>query len=211
VNRIQVATTGLFAAWMAHDLEELATMSDNSRILMTRLPDWLPVPTSIRNQGIANHHLTRAVAAVGLVVAAAAVRGSRTQGRSAFYQNALLGFGLHGLGHIGVSLLTRAYTSGVATSPTIVIPFWLWATRALHQAGVPNRRSVPAAAALAVGSIAGGHLVASLLTKIRSGTVRGQLSALRRCIPRRAQHGERQHTKALVGRCWSELARQVQS
>lgn len=173
MNRIQLATTGLFAAWMAHDLEELATMTDTSRILMTRLPDWLPVPTSIRNQGITNHHLTSAVAAVGLVVAAAAVRGSRTQGRSAFYQNALLSFGLHGLGHIGVSLLTRGYTSGVATSPTIVIPFWLWATRALHQADVPNRRSVPAAAALAVGSIAGGHLVASLLTKNRSGTVRG--------------------------------------
>jgi len=78
------------------------------------------------------------VAAVGLVVAAVAVRGHRTQGRSAFYQNALLGFGLHGLGHIGMSLLTRGYTSGVATSPIIVIPFWLWPTRALNQAGVPN-------------------------------------------------------------------------
>ena len=97
----------------------------------------------------------------------AAVHGYRTHGRSAFYQNALLGFGLHGLGHLGTSLLTGNYASGVATSPTIVLPFWLWATRALNQAGVPNRRSVPVAIALTAGSIAAGHLVASLLTSNR--------------------------------------------
>ena len=92
------------------------------------------------------------------------MHGYRTHGRSAFYQNALLGFGLHGLGHLGTSLLTGNYASGVATSPTIVLPFWLWATRALNQAGVPNRRSVPAAIALTAGSIAAGHAVAARLT-----------------------------------------------
>jgi hypothetical protein len=162
MNRIQLATAGLFAAWVAHDLEELATMSDNSRMLITRLPDWVPMPASTREQGLTRGYVARGVAAVGLVVAAAAVHGYRTQGRSAFYQNALLGFGLHGLGHLGVSLLTSSYASGVATSPTIVLPFWLWATRALNQAGIPNRRSVPAAIGLAAGSIAAGHLVASL-------------------------------------------------
>jgi hypothetical protein len=167
VNRIQLATTGLFAAWMAHDLEELATMSGNSRVLMTRLPGWLPIPAPARGQGLTSSYVACGVAAVGVVVAAAAGHGYRTQGRSAFYQNALLGFGLHGLGHLGVSLLARSYASGAATSPTIVLPFWLWATRALNQAGVPNRRSVPAAIALATGSIAAGHLVAFLLTKNR--------------------------------------------
>ena len=167
MNRIQLATTGLFAAWMTHDLEELATMSGNSRILITRLPGWVPMPASAREQGLTSRYVACGVAAVGLVVAAAAVDGYRTQGRSAFYQNALLGFGLHGLGHLGMSLLTRGYASGAATSPTIVLPFWLWATRALNQAGVPNRRSVPAAAGLAAGSIAAGHLAACLLTKNR--------------------------------------------
>jgi hypothetical protein len=165
VNRTQLATAGLFAAWAAHDLEELATMSDNSRALAARLPGGLPVPASVRDHGLTDRYVVTGVATVGLVVAAAAVRGYRTQGRSAFYQNTLLGFGLHGLGHIGVSLLARGYISGVATSPTIVVLFWLWAARALNQAGVPNRRSVPAAIALAAGSIAGGHLVAALLTK----------------------------------------------
>jgi Protein of unknown function with HXXEE motif len=167
VNRIPLATIGLFAAWMAHDLEELATMSDTSRVLMARLPGWVPVPASLRAHGLTSRHEAVAIAAVGLVVAAAAVRGSRTQGHSAFYQNALLGFGLHGLGHIGISVLTHGYTSGVATSPTIVIPFWLWAARVLNQAGVPNRRSAPAAITLAAGSIAWGHLVAFLLTNTR--------------------------------------------
>jgi hypothetical protein len=73
--------------------------------------------------------------------------------------------GLHGLGHIGISLLVRGYTSGVATAPTVVIPFCLWATRALRQAGVSNRRSLPAA--IAAGSIAGGHLTAYLVTRNR--------------------------------------------
>jgi len=167
VNRIQLATAGLFAAWTAHDLEELATMSDNSRMLITRLPDWAPMPASAREQGLTSRRVACGVATVGLVVAAAAVHGYRTQGRSAFYQDALLGFGLHGLGHLGMSLLTGSYTSGVATSPTIVLPFWLWATRALNQAGVPNRRSVPVATALAAGSIAAGHVVASLLINNR--------------------------------------------
>jgi Protein of unknown function with HXXEE motif len=167
VNRIQLATAGLFAAWMAHDLEELATMSDNSRILTTRLPGWVPMPASARGQGLTSRYVACGVATVGLVVAAAAAHGYRTQGRSAFYQNALLGFGLHGLGHLGTSLLTGSYASGVATSPVIVLPFWLWATRTLNQAGVPNRRSVPVAIALAVGSIAAGHLVAAVLTNNR--------------------------------------------
>jgi hypothetical protein len=63
VNRIQFATAGLFAAWAAHDLEELATMSDNSRALAARLPDRLPVPASVRDRGlIMSSHLSRGAA-----------------------------------------------------------------------------------------------------------------------------------------------------
>jgi hypothetical protein len=167
VSRIQVATAGLFVAWLINDLEELATMSSNSRALARRLPDWVPVPASVRQRGLTPRYVATGVPAVGLVVAAASVRGYRTQGRSAFYQNALLGFGLHGLGHIAISLLARGYTSGVATAPTVVVPFWLWATRVLVQVGVPKRRSVPTALALVAGSLVGGHLAAYLVTKNR--------------------------------------------
>jgi hypothetical protein len=162
-NRIPLATAGLFVAWMVHDLEELLTMSETSRTLVQQLPDWMPVPDSIREQGLTTRYLATAIATIGLIVAAAAVRGYRTQGRSAFYQNTLLAFGLHGLGHLAVSVLTRGYTSGVATVPVVVL-FWLSATRALQQAGVPNRRSFPAAIALLAGSLAVGHVTAYVLT-----------------------------------------------
>jgi len=151
----------------AIDIEVAAARRLGIRVLLTRLPGWLPVPASVRAHGFTNRYVATAIPAVGLVVAAAAVRGYRTQGRSAFYQNSLLGFGLHGLGHIGMSAMTGRYVSGVATSPVIVLPFWLWATRTLNQEGVPNRRTVPAAVALAAGSIAVGHLVAAVLTKNR--------------------------------------------
>lgn len=142
-------------------------MSATSRILVLRLPGWLPVPASIRRRGVTVRYVATSVAGVGFVVAAAARRGSRTRGRSALYQNALLGFGLHGLGHVGMSLVARGYTSGVATAPTVVVPFWLWATRALRQAGVPDRRRLPAAIALVAGSLAGAHLVAYVITRNR--------------------------------------------
>ena len=156
MNRFHVPTAGLFVAWMVHDLEELATMSASSPALVRRLPDGIPVRASVRERGLTRRYLATGVSAVGLVVAAASVRGYRTRGRSALYQNAVLGFGLHGVGYIGVSLLVRGYTSGVATAPTVVVPFWLWATRALREAGAPNRRSLPAAIAFVAGSVAGG-------------------------------------------------------
>jgi hypothetical protein len=162
-NRIPLATAGLFVAWMVHDLEELATMTDTSRTLVRQLPDWMPVPGSIRQHGLTERYLATGIATIELIVAAAAVRGYRTQGRSAFYQNTLLAFGLHELGHLAASLLTRGYTSGVATAPLVLL-FWLWATRALEEAGVPNRRSLPAAIALLAGSLAVGHFTAYLLT-----------------------------------------------
>jgi hypothetical protein len=162
-NRIPLATAGLLVAWMVHDLEELLTMSDTSRTLVQQLPDWMPVPGSIREQGLTTRYLATGIATIGLIVAAAAIRGYRTQGRSAFYQNTLLAFGLHGFGHLAVSLLTLGYASGVATAPLVLL-FWLWATRALEEAGVPNRRSLPAAIALLAGSLAVGHFTAYLLT-----------------------------------------------
>jgi hypothetical protein len=162
MNRLHLATAGLFAAWIVHDLEELTTMSANSRALVKRLPKWAPVPASVRQRGLTQRYLTTGVRAVGVIMAAASLR---TRGRSPFYQNALLAFGLHGLGHVGASVLARGYTSGVATAPTVVVPFWLWATRALGQAGVPNRSSVPAAMRFLAGAVASGHLTAYLVTK----------------------------------------------
>lgn len=164
MSRIGRATAGLFVAWCAHDLEELLTMSATTRALLPDLPDCVPLPNGAREHGLTTRYFATAIATVGLIIAAASVRGYRTSGRSAFYQNALLAFGLHGIGHVAISLAAGRYASGVVTSPTIVVPFWLWATRTHDRAGVPKRRSVPAALAVFAGSGGTGHVVAYLVT-----------------------------------------------
>ena len=60
VSRVQVATAGLFVAWMVNDLEELATMSANSRALARRLPDWVPAPASVRRTGLTQRYVAKA-------------------------------------------------------------------------------------------------------------------------------------------------------
>ena len=87
MNRVPLAAADLFAAWMMHDLEELATVSKASRNLVTRLPDRVPGPVRVRDQGLTNRHIAADIATVGTVIAAATVGGHRTQGRSTFYQN----------------------------------------------------------------------------------------------------------------------------
>jgi hypothetical protein len=120
MNRLHLATTGLFAAWMVRDLEELATMSANSRALVRRLPAWVPVAASVRERGFTQRYVATDIRAVGVVI---------------------------------------------ATAPTVVVPFWLCAGRALRNAAVPNRRSLPTAIALTAGTIAGGRLAAYAITK----------------------------------------------
>ncbi|MFE2147875.1 HXXEE domain-containing protein, partial [Streptomyces sp. NPDC059456] len=90
----------------------------------------------------------------------------RTGGRSAFYQAALNGFGLHGLVHLGQAAATRGYTPGVVTSPLLVVPFTLWARGRLRRAGVlrPVRvRDAVQGLALAAVAAAGSQAVARRL------------------------------------------------
>jgi Protein of unknown function with HXXEE motif len=164
MSRIGRATAGLFVAWCAHDLEELLTMSATTRALFPDLPDWVPLPNGAREHGLTTRYVATGIGTVGLIIAAASVRGYRTTGRSAVYQTTLLAFGLHGIGHVAISVAAGRYASGVVTSPTIVVPFWLWATRTLDRAGVPHRRRVPAALAVFAGAVGTGHLVAYLVT-----------------------------------------------
>src|SRR3954452_11447820 len=104
----------------------------------------------------------------GPLHAAASADGYRTGGESAFYQNVLLGFGLHGIGHVGMAVALRGYASGVATSPTLVIPFWLAATRYLEASSGPARRSVRAAALSIPVSIWAAHGIAYALSRRRA-------------------------------------------
>ncbi|MDO5077924.1 MAG: HXXEE domain-containing protein [Corynebacterium sp.] len=67
---------------------------------------------------------------------------------SPLFRGALLAFGLHGFTHILFAVIAGRYTTGVATSPIIVIPYWIYARSALRKEGL--RDNDPQAFAIAV-------------------------------------------------------------
>ena len=98
---------GLLAAWIIHDLEELATMPGWSQ----RAAADLPAPIG-KVLPMSRTEATTAIGLVGLMMAAASAAGAATGGRSRFFQAALRGFGLHAGTHIAQSLVLRRYTPG---------------------------------------------------------------------------------------------------
>jgi Protein of unknown function with HXXEE motif len=138
-QRTTTVGLGLFGAWACHDLEELFTIRETSRSVAARMPAWVPIPDDVGEDGLTQQHVNLAISLMGAYIAGASVVGVRSRGRSRLFRGVLLAFGLHGFGHIGVSAALRQYTAGVATSPTIVIPYWLWARRALAREGLSDR------------------------------------------------------------------------
>ena len=134
-NRIRRACVGLFAAWALHDAEEYLTMAPTSREVFSGLPEQLPIPEE---------------SAMGAVVAASAASGVRSGGRSTLFRGGLLAFGLHGFTHIASCLVAGRYTTGVVTSPLVVIPYWLWARRVLKRHGIRPEDPKAVVTALAV-------------------------------------------------------------
>lgn len=65
------------------------------------------------------------------------------------------------------AVLTRRYTPGVVTAPTIVVPFSWWAWRGLQAAGIPANPISSATLALRPLSIASAHAGAILLLRAR--------------------------------------------
>lgn len=121
---------GLLAAWVVHDLEELATMPSFSH-----QPD-LPRPLA-RLLPMSRTEATTAIALTGVAMAAASAAGAATGGRSRLFQAALAGFGLHAGTHLAQSAVLRCYTPGLITTPLVVIPYSIWAWRRLKANGIP--------------------------------------------------------------------------
>jgi hypothetical protein len=164
-------TLGLFAAWLAHDLEEWFTIGPWS--WQHARPDrrWARW-TGLRwlRTAVSDDHVHVGITIVGILVGTAAIAGDATGGRSRFFQGVLAAFGLHGFGHLALSAAFRGYTPGVATAPTVVIPYSVWAWRALARANVqrsPGLSMVDAAIAafLAPVVVAGIHTIAGALTR----------------------------------------------
>ena len=143
MKRTTVVSSALFAAWAVHDMEELLTMPGCSRQLLAHLPEARAIPEQLRREGLSHRHVRVAISLMGVMMALAATEGVRTDARSPLFQTVLACFGWHGVGHLAASALTGRYTSGVLTSPVIVLPYWLWARRELTAAGVELRRIDP--------------------------------------------------------------------
>lgn len=140
----------LLVSFAANDGEELVTMSSMPSMVadvLSRLPAPLRslAGSRLKTLTLSRRHVQVGVATMGVLFGVAVLDGVRTAGRSRFYQDAQRIFGLHAYGHMAAALLTRGYTPGVATSPTVVLPVWWWARSRLRRAGVPDRSSLPRA------------------------------------------------------------------
>ncbi|WP_158843126.1 HXXEE domain-containing protein [Saccharothrix deserti] len=149
-------TWGLLAAWVVHDLEELATMAR-----WTRRHRHVPTTTT--------PEAAIAIGVVGVVIAAAAADGARTGGRSKLFQSVLAGFGLHAVTHVVSGAVFRGYTPGVVTAPIVVAPFSLWALRQLHRAGIHVKPSPRGLLWFPV-IIGAAHGIARFATRVRENT-----------------------------------------
>ena len=146
MNKIDLAAGGLALCYLIHDGEELLTYRESSRWALGRLPEGVALPAGLREHGWSQRHINIGVGLMGLNWAGAALAGLRSGGRSAWFQNALAAWTLHGFGHLGLCLLRRGYVCGAATAP-LVIGYGAWAWRELRAEGVPCRVSAGGAAA----------------------------------------------------------------
>ena len=110
----------------------------------------------------------------GALVAAASARGARTGGADPVYQATLAGFGWHAVPHVASAVVTRGYTPGVLTAPTVVVPFALWARSRLRRAGVPVAPTARAAALFGPLVVVGAHVAASGLLRLADRWRRGR-------------------------------------
>jgi hypothetical protein len=110
---------------------------------------------------------------MGLVMGTAAALGVRSEARSPVFRGVLLGFGLHGFGHLAMAAAARQYVSGLVTAPTMVIPFWLWARRELAKEGIADvDRTTIAVAAAGIPLLLGTHALMYKLEGMIGGTRR---------------------------------------
>lgn len=166
-DKVDAATLGLFVSWLMHDLEEYATMPGRPHPFVGALPF---LPDDVRRDGLSREQVYVALSMTGVLMAAASIDGYRTRGRSGFYQSMLFGYGMHAFIHLGSAALARGYTSGSATALPVVLPFWLFARKALQADGVrlrPRWWTLAAFPVVGLGVHSAGYLVARRWRRLR--------------------------------------------
>ncbi|MDO5287197.1 MAG: HXXEE domain-containing protein [Actinomycetia bacterium] len=142
LSRLDRACLALALSYLLNDAEELVTYRSSSKRLAQMLPDWVPAP----RDGVSQQHVTIGIGLIGIHWIGASLAGWRSGGRSVWFQNAAAAFGLHGFAHLGLCALRRGYVSGAVTAPAVIaLGAWTW--RVLRDEQVPNRVTLPGAAA----------------------------------------------------------------
>jgi hypothetical protein len=162
-----LVTGGLFGAWLVHDAEEWITMPGWVQRAAARHPGLpRPLRAMFRTSRL---EATIAIGIVGLIIAAAAAAGLATGGRSAFFQLAVLAFGLHAVVHVLQSALVRGYTPGVVTAILVVAPYSWWAWLQVRHARIGNVAGTSWVAAVCVFAVVvlGARLIALLVSRVR--------------------------------------------
>jgi len=160
-------------AFAVHDLEEVFAAPRWSQTAAARLTQRHPplgrslarlLPVSKTEMGLA-------VGVVAVAVGGVTVASLRNlDGDLRLFQAALAAISAHSLSHVGASALFRGYTPGVATVPTVIVPYSLWAWSRLHRAGVVRDREdvlrmSATRAALALPVALFGHVLARFVVR----------------------------------------------
>ena len=132
------AAAGLLLSWAIHDVEELVTLRATSRRVLPLVPEWVPIPAAWRSRGLSQDEVTLAIGLMGALMAIASWRGYRTDGRSWLFRAAVIGYGLHGFGHLASVAALRGYSTGAVTAAVVVIPYWSWARKVLKTDGISD-------------------------------------------------------------------------
>lgn len=131
MDRLAMATAGLFYAWLANDAEEYVTM------LGLKHPVFAHLGLGTEPDGaLSRDQVDVAPTMMGAFCAAASVDGYRTGGRSPFYRAALYGDGMHGFIHLARVVAARGYATGSATALPVILPFWSFANCVLRASGI---------------------------------------------------------------------------
>lgn len=154
----------LAVSFLANDGEELATLVPTLPDTLARLPLDKPLPKWVYE--VDQVHINTGITMMGALCTASVVDGVRTRGRGALYQDFQWAFGMHGLGHIAAALVTKGYSTGIATSPTVVLPQFGFSLRELRAAGVPHEPHLLRVVARVGGWLLISHLIGAVVSRV---------------------------------------------
>lgn len=135
-------------SWVLHDLEEIHTMvrwrtANRSRLAALASKSW-PARRVVESMPTTTAGFTVAVALVGVLLVGATIAGHLDPrgGGIVLYAVFLGGYCLHGVVHVGQSIVFRGYTPGVASAVLLVIPTSAFLYTRLLEWGVIDRRTL---------------------------------------------------------------------